>query len=253
MSEVTTVYQYKIFCLTENNFVNTWNSVEPTICPNDGSDIDSTKTTVIGKLASNEITVNEPTYGQFQHTTLRYDIPAGTPGDVTLIQKSWPFPIQLWKNEVYCNSNNVGDIINIIIAPNTVVGVLTSTANIGDTVLNVSPTCVSNALITKGIELTLDNTFYSEGLGSVITFNTTTHQITVQNPLTMQFVAGSMVRLNLYQIKDLYMHRPDKIHRISDKGFRSKTLPANIMIHALYQNNDGLAKEVVFTLEYYYL
>lgn len=73
---MTTLYQYRVWCDTENAYFTTWSDVEPTTCPNnDGHTIDTTKTTVVqtviedlplsrhleGKLAVHASSKPEPT------------------------------------------------------------------------------------------------------------------------------------------------------------------------------------------------
>lgn len=254
MSE-TTVFQYRVYCIEENTFVTLWSIEEPTICPNEHADrtIDPSQTVIIDNVATNTVITKEPTTGQFQHTTRTIVVPSGYPGDVSVHNYTWPMDLEIWKTELFATSENIGDEITLTVAPNTIVGQLTSTGNIGDTVLNVTSTAVTNDLIVRGVEVELDNTFYTEDLGRVVAYDATANTITVENAITMPFVAGSMVKLNLRMVKDAVLHRVERVHRIGEKGFKAKTLPANTIVEAKYKNNDGLAKSIVFVVEYYYI
>jgi hypothetical protein len=149
----------------------------------------------------------------------------------------------------------IGDVINLTAAPNTVVGVLTAPAIIGDTVLNVSPTAVTNPLITRGIYLTVDNNGGTTNNGGRVTaYDATLNTITIETPLTNNFGAGtSTILLNLKNFDNLIVHRPNSVHRIGEKGFQAKAILAGTIMRLEYTNNTGAAKKLYMTTEYYYI
>lgn len=254
MSQEETVNLYSVFCIQENQYVEIWSQDLPTLCPNDHPDrtIDFGKTRLIKYLSTQKFIVEEPTDGHFQHSQIILDIPSGYPGDISIHDYSYPMDLAIWKTEMMPDDENLGDTVTIAIAPDTIVGVLTQDANIGDTVLNVSTTVFTSGIVSKGVDIKLDNTFYSEEVGRVSNVDSLNFQITVETPLTQQFVAGSMVRVHICMVRDLEFHRSDKKVKVGDKGFKSKTLPAGTVIRGIYKNNDGLAKKLYATLEYYY-
>jgi hypothetical protein len=253
-SLMTTLYNYRLYCIEEAKFVNQWAETEPTICPNDHADrtINTSQTVITDTMGTNIVRTEEPTSGSFQHTTIKITVPSNPIGTITSHPLSWPMDLQMWKTEFYTTSEHTGDVINITVAPNSIVGVLTQPADIGDTTLNVSPTVVNNSVILKGIEITIDNTVISQKLGRITAFDTTLNTITISNPLTNDYAAGTFVKFNLVLLKDVILHRINEPHRVADKGFKAKKLPANTPIVIEYQNNTGLAKECIATLEYYY-
>ena len=252
---MTTLYNYRLYCIQEASFVNVWGTEAPTTCPNDHSDksIDATQTVIIGKMDDKTVVTTQPTIGSFQHTTRTMTIPAGNVGDVTVMDLSWPMSLQVWKTEFYTKTENIGDYLSVVLAPDTLVGVITVNAAIGATTIHVSPTAVTNELIVRGIHLKLDNGTTSNECGRILAFDKDANTITFETPLTNNFTGmATMIKLTLVSFDTVLLHRPDSVHRVGEKGFQGKALPPNTLARALYTNNTTDAKTLVFTLEYYY-
>jgi len=251
---MTSVYNYRVYCIEEVKFVTAWGTVAPSICPNNHADrtIDTAQTTIIGTISTTSVTTNEPTTGHFQHTTLVADIPSGDIGDVSTFDFSWPMDLQLWKSDFFVSTANIGDTVRGIAAPNTQIGVLTVAANIGDTVLYVPNATVTIKQMTKGLYISLDDGISSTSYGRVTAFSTTANTITVETPLTQAYSIGAIVRMNIYTIRDMVLFVTDKFQRVGDKSFKPKILPANTVLQLQYTNNSVNAKTLRIAFEYYY-
>ncbi len=251
---MTTVYKYRVHCIAENKAVIVWGTTTPTICPNDHADrtIDTTKTTILETVSTQTFTVNEPTTGYFQHSTKKLTIPAGTPGDVTSHDFTWPMDILIWKVE-FTPLANVGDQFDVIINPDNDSGTLTANAIINDTVLNVPAALVNNEDITKGVEITLDDTTNSQNVGRITAIDKVANTITVANALTFNFNSGvTTIYANVCFVKERQIYKDDEKIKIGEKGFRGKLLTANTVLRCNYTNNATGAKTLHFDLEYYY-
>lgn len=249
---MSTVYQYRVYCIEEGKNVNVWATTTPKLCPNNHTDrsIDPNRTTVVSSLSTNTIKAEEPTEGYFQATTVEMNIPSGSPGDVTLIDVSWPMDILIWKTEFNPVSDMMGDKINVIGDPGLSVGALTADASATDTVLNVSNTVTDNVI--RGFDVQLTDGSTTEKLGRIVGVDKDNFQITVENALTNNFLASSptYVQLNVCSVKDFKIDTLNKT-QFGEKGFRYKTLPANTVMRLEYTNNNGLPKIWNWRIEYY--
>ena len=66
---MTTIYKYRIYCNTENLYINVWDEVEPGKCPNaNNHSIDKKKTVIVDQVDKHQIKIQEentPTNGNF--------------------------------------------------------------------------------------------------------------------------------------------------------------------------------------------
>jgi hypothetical protein len=110
--------KYMVFCIALNSYVKTdYMDTVPTTCPQTGGEIDPERTTIIDVIDNSVVTVKEPTVGYFQCVTIPMSIPAGEPGDKTMIDVGdveFPMDITLWKSELVVKQNMVGDQLCVI-------------------------------------------------------------------------------------------------------------------------------------------
>lgn len=241
-------WQYK--CVEEDALVYMWSKDAPTTCPNNNTHtIDSnTPVTIIDTITTNKVQVEEDSHGYFETTHLLFDIPTGTPGNVTEHDVSWPMNILLWKTYLTPSSDMIGDTISVLASPETTVGVLTAPANIGDTILNVNSTVLEN--MYRGFLVTIDDGINKDVLGRCTNIDITNSQISVQTPLSYAFAAMVPVKISVYIIKDIHIGSAEKIS-IAAKGFKGKNIPAGMIVRVYYTNNSGTVKTFRFRTEIY--
>ena len=254
MSITSTINYYRLYCIQEATFVYEWNTVAPTLCPNNHADrtIDPTQTIIVNSTDTNYSVIGQNSLRNFQYTSCVIDVPSMTPGTVYTQDFTWPMTLQLWSGEMFTSTDNIGDHVTVYIAPDTTVGTLTANANIGNTTITVTPSAVNNQLIINGIYLQLYDGVNSNDCGRVTSYNTTTNTITFQTPLTNSFAIGTLVYLEYILIDNLYLHRINDISHIALKGLQGKIIDPSTILRASYTNNNGNAKKLVFTVEFYY-
>jgi hypothetical protein len=255
MSDAETVVKlWRVLCIKENIMVDGWGIDAPTICPNAHADrtIDPTKTRMIKWVSTKKVQVDDTTSGHFQHTSLSAVIPAGTVGDVTNCDFSWPMDMDVWKTEYTPLSASLGDDVCVVVGPDAIVGGLVAPAVIGDKSLYISPATLASDEFTKGIELALDDGVNYQNIGRVTSINKNTYEIKFENALTNNYAAGTLVKINLCMVKDLHINNSGVKYQFGEKGLKFKTIPANTVVRIKYKNNDGAAKSVQFELAFYY-
>jgi len=158
----------------------------------------------------------------------------------------------MWKTEFHPLPNCLGDEFSINISPNTTLGILTSIANTGAVVLNVSSSVVNNNYLSNGMEVLLVNGLQTEYVGRIININKYNLQITIELPLSNSFNMGTLIKINTYMLKKFKIYQTSSTVKFGEKGIVMKKLPKNTIIRVEYKNNDGLAKTLYLDIEYYY-
>jgi hypothetical protein len=124
---MTSVYKYRIKCITDNTFETTWDTEEPTTCPiNTAHTIDSSQTSIIDNIIQNELIVKEEeisTGGNFSTTTIFVDAKKNTTSNTIM---SWEHPVTALSVSFVGETTHQGDIINLVSGKDIVIGVLTA-------------------------------------------------------------------------------------------------------------------------------
>ena len=250
---MTTIYNYKLFCQTENTWVTKWDTVGPTVCPCDPSHtIIPDSVAVIKTICENYVTLKDDTPGYFQISSVVIDVPASGIGSVYTHDVSYQFDMQLSKINYIPINESVNDILSIIIGPDDSISHLSADGNIGDTTLNLDSSIFSENIIVKGCNLKITDNTTTQDLGKITAIDPINYTIIVENALTTSFNVGSEILLNLYLAENFTIPYAGLNIPISNKLFATKIIGPNTNIRFLYQNENGLAKKVVLTLEYSY-
>ena len=249
---MTTLYHWRFFCETENTYVYKWDTVAPTKCPNDTTDtIDTNSITIVEEITDNLVlaTIKEeiiPTGGHWRCEGV--PLLNCTPG-VTTHDFTWPYRISALSMTGYPQTINSGDIVNGYVNPETVAGVITSTINSGDTVINVSPTVINNAVI--GMRIGFKNTSNSYDFSYIVSVNNTDSQLTIFPSATNSYNAGTYVTLDIQFLKNLYL--PSGFALITGHSkIGAASISSNSVVRIEYINNTSETKTMSVQLEYLY-
>lgn len=247
---MTTVNNYQLYCITEATMVSSWGETSPTTCPHDTAHtIDLNSIAIIQRVSRTDIIALEPTDGWFQAIGFTMDIPAGTPGDITSLDKIWPGNLTLWTVTLFTDDINAGDLLSIIPAPDTVIGALIADVNISDTSMVVSSTVLD--IVVRGLNITIYDGVNRNELGMVTVLDSLTNTVSFENPLTNDFFVGAVILFNVRVIKDYEFSTLSHKFKFGAKGFKGKDVPANTIIRFYYTNNDGAAKKLFINAEFY--
>lgn len=246
-----TVYNYRVYCTTEAGYVYKWDTVEPTTCPNNnGHSINSSLTTIVETISTSTIKAEENSDGYFETGHIVMNIPSGTPGATTEHDVTWPMDVMLWRTLVTPTSDMIGDIISVVAAPETTIGVVTSTVNIGETVLIVNSTVLTN--IQRGFRVNLWDGVNKNVLGRCTAKDVNAGTITVETGTTNTFASESAVQIGVFTLKDINITDTATID-IGTKGFKGKTITSGTKMRVHYTNNSGTSKILKWRYEVYAL
>jgi hypothetical protein len=253
---MTTLYKWRVYCTTDAKYETVWSPTEPTTCPADPitHSINAALTASFETIAPNTVQIQEEftnTQGIYQFQGFKDVIPAGTPGATTVINRTWPYGITLLNGGFDSSSAQIGDELSALVAPNTVIGALTVAANIGDTVLHVSSTVMTNMLM--GYKVALYNGINMDELGLCVAIDTVNSTITVQTPLTHAFGTSptSYIMISVEVVKSLYIGS-SRTYDFAKKKVGGKYISANTAVRLVYINNDGVQKDFIYYMELMY-
>lgn len=245
----TQVNKYRVWCVTENTYVYSWGTIQPTTCPNNNTHtINPSLTTIVETVSDSTITAEENSDGYFETTHIVMEIPIGSPGDVVTHDVTWPMDILLWKTLLTPTSNMIGDVISVLASPETTVGTVTAPVNVGVTTIYVNSTVISNT--QRGFLITLDNGVNKNVCGRCTAVNATAGTISFQTPTVNSFAAGTPVKISIYVLNNIRIIDTNIID-IGGKGFKGKSIPSGLILRVYYTNNSGTSKTLFWRSEYY--
>ena len=248
-----TLCKYRYWCSTEKKMITIWSESEPTKCINDVShDIDLESLTITDKLSSDMRIIKSEVEGTYRSETIEINIPVTTAGEIYNHDVSFPHDTYIWNGKFYATNSMVGDYLDIIIGPDTIVGVTTDSSNIGNTIINVSSSVFTNGYTTRGTDITIGDAINKQDLGRITNMDKFNNIITVETALLNNYVAGSMIYMNLKMIRKQIIGGANLNYKYGKKGFSARNVPANSIIRFQYTNNTGTAKTLYFDLEFNY-
>lgn len=176
------------------------------------------------------------TGGHFQAMSRKFSAPSNR---TTTVDFSEPIPMAGFILNFKATTEHEGDVINMYVAPETIVGAITANVSVSDTVINVSSTVLQN--MSVGFLFQLFDGVHTEDLGRVITIDKANGQITVENASTRAFSASSptYVRQSIQYVRD-YIIGPPGDYTVGQSKIGGTYIPANTVIRVTYENKSLL-------------
>lgn len=251
---MTLITKYRIFCLTEERWIEGWGESPPTKCYNNHSHIiNISSIQELELLEDNLIKIKEEnikTGGNIQIDMHTFDIPNGVSGDITIYEASYPHPINLLSFTVCPTNINIGDYISADIGHNKTIGTLTSDLSLGVTELNVSQTVID--VLNIGYLVHLDTGVTSADLGRCLSIDKFNLRITTEFSTDIDFLSGSYVQQTVQTIRKMRIPESPSPIKLGDTKIGASYIPTNIPGRIKYTNNDGNSKKFMFYIEYLY-
>jgi len=185
------------------------------------------------------------TQGESQFQSFEVVVPATVGVFTTDI--SFPFNINLIRGKWFNKVAFLGDILELTVAEDTVIGAITANVTTNDTVINVSSTVVQNTKLGYYVKC------QGQDWGRVIGIDEINETITIETPATSDITAtGSEYILQTVKfVPHLYLEGTDSMMTL-EGGVGSSFLPANTVLKIKYQNNSGTSKTYSAIFEYFY-
>lgn len=196
------------------------------------------------KVLEESVDITKRTGGNYKGYGLKMDIGADL-GDYSM-DFSFPYPISLTSTEFTPSNDMIGDCFDVLVAPDTIIGAITSNVSTDDTIINVSPTVVQNLKIGYLLKINGDT------VGYVIAINTANNTVTISDPIVNPHIAGTLVSMSVELTKDIWLHGESRVE-LGANDIGGSYLPANTNIRFTYHNYaPGIAKTFYAILEFRY-
>jgi len=246
------VAKYRVYCQTETQYTYVWNDSLPIHCPNNTQHtIDTNTIAIVETINTNSVNIiqeSKPTGGNYRSESKKITISANA---TETFDFTWPYLLSVLTVTLYSNLENKDDVINLFVAPETTIGVLTQSASQGNTVLHVNSTVIGNIKFGYRINLVNPIEQTSVYVGECIAIDKENSTVTIDTALTENFSAGVLLQICVNNIKNFIL-RGETVYELSRKTTGTSSLPANTTVRLQYENNSNVEKEFYFSVEYYY-
>jgi len=220
------LFEFRVYCNVEQAYLTTWEEAEPAACPHNAAHaLDHSKTLVIDSIISGSIeasireeALESNTGGRFRCRTFQIAVPALA--DPAPFDISWPYPVSIMAGTYFPPEASIGDEVDVLGAPDTVIGALVATEPAGETVLAVSPTVLDNAFPGAWAKVA------DQDVGEIRAVDKIAGTITVSVALDADRSPGDLIRMTTKFADRLRLNSVDA-QTIGDTKIGSTFLPAN--------------------------
>lgn len=189
------------------------------------------------------------TGGHYQTKGFRMNIDSSD--ETKILNFSFPIDIGLLSASWVGRLGFDGDWIEIMSAPATVIGFITSDTTINDTVITVDQTTIDNIKIGYYLDLT-DGT-NSDDCGRVLSIDKVNSTITIENPLSNSYLVSSptFCLMTIKFTPQLYLD-DSGVLSVGESKIGASFVPAGTIIRVVYHNDNATTKSFNFLIEYLY-
>lgn len=249
-------YRFSMFCETENKTVlgvySAASEPTPTQCPHDPAHtITATSVKLLSKtyadefrLASKETGFNNSHFWA-QNVLLNiadHQNPQHT--DVT-----FPIPVCIFKIQFNIKSYSLGDKIDLVMAPNTNIGLISGAVSVGDNKITLAASQLK--FLDEGYSLQLSDGVNTQDMGKIIAKDWTTNQVTMEEKSDYNFALGGSFALLSVVFASLTFNQVGE-YVLGNETNLASVLPADVVMRLTYCNLSGGAKRsnVMFQLSF---
>lgn len=185
----------------------------------------------------------DKTNGHFQSQVIDVKI---TDHGVSYVDKVFPFNISLLSAEWLVDSSNIGDIAEFHLAPDTVIGVLTSDCVSGTSIFNVNDTVINN--LDVGYYVKINN----EDLGMVVSKDIENLTITTEKQSTINYSANDYILMTI-KVVPYWKFTAAGRSTVGQNKIGASFIPANTILRLVYNNKNTIKNKLFgITIDYIY-
>lgn len=234
---ITSVSQWQIFCITENQVVTGWGPTFPTVCyHNSAHTVNPNSWQLIQTITSDQVTIkqNPTTVGSaFWVKDIEFKNVVSQTSQTT--EFTFDIPVCVYGYDFFVDDTNVGDYMTIIASPDTVLGLITQNVSIGDVTLYAPAGLLGYGHI--GYEIKITDGTNMDDLGRMKIIDKSTGIVTFTNASTHNYSsANTIVMMNYYVMKNYTISGYGQV-RYGDNVITATAIPAGTTVRYIYQNN----------------
>lgn len=247
------IRKYKVFCVTENTFVEVWKLATPECCPNNSRHIidDSQTQQIDQKFVENDKIVHvnivsknsRNTNGNYCGEGKKFLIPANVSTHVENIDIK--VPMCVFGMRFCVREEHYGDTVTFIGQPETLAGVIVQPIDTQSTTIYVNDTVWQN--VVPGYYIVINGEERQ-----VVAVMGETSSIVVDTAFTVPHAAMSFVLVNVYVVRDFCLDAPG-VFEVGYGAFGGKVLDQGAVLRMIYTKADpNSTKHFSFNVEYMY-
>lgn len=244
--------KWRVYCITEDAWsegILTENQGVPISCFNNAlHTINTASHQQLEVLSDTIVNIKEetiPTNGYYK--SKGYCITC-EPG-VTTTEYTFPHPITALSIVFSTDISQKDDKLETIVAPDTIIGVITETASPSQTSISVNSTVLEHASL--GFFLTLSDGTNTNQLGIISNIDKINSVITFTTPIVDTFQQGTFVKISVVVIENFIFGYPGS-YTFGESKIGGSHIPANTIIRVNYTNNGEVTKKFYPVIDYLY-
>jgi hypothetical protein len=228
-----------------------WRESAPTVAP-DGALVSGTTLAIVDELHESTVEAkiieeDIKTGGRFQARNVVIDI---TQSGLNTIDIAWPIPVNLLSAEFVIEEEHIGDSIECVAAPGTVIGTLAQDAPVSGTELVIATPAFDKIEVGFFAGYTADMVNFTE-LGLITAASGDVSTISVSEELPAPLPSGTPIYIEAKFVNEFQLWNKTR-HTIGDTKVGASYLEANKVLRYKYFNNTGTSKKFSIMMEYLY-
>jgi len=210
---MTTVYLYKLWCITEGTWKYVYGDSAPTVCPTDTSHTIDTNSITIEEIISPDIITTRLSQTDLlnENTAITvergFNIPVTAGETISSKVESFPFDIDLVAGFVQYKDAVWGDYIEISAMPlgDASIGTLAADALAGDTVITVDNDAYQNLRLGNFVLIGTDTTEYR-----ITSMDDSTNQLALESGLSVAHSIGDSIKMRRKILEKYWINTSEK-------------------------------------------
>jgi hypothetical protein len=245
------VVKWRVFCIAENAWSEGFleSGVEPSSCFNNtGHTINTSSYQQQETISNTKVEVLEehiPTGGNYKAVSYKCINNSG----INIHNYIYNYPITALRISFNSHESNRDDTLEVLVAPNTTIGVVTTAVSISDTIITVSPTVL--LYIKVGYHVNITDGTNNDSLGCVHDINILNSTIIVNTPTVHAFAINSYIQMTIKPIEDYTFGYAGPVS-LGDCKIGGESIPMDTVIRVIYTNNKETSTLFYPVIEYLY-
>jgi hypothetical protein len=233
----TTVKKYKIYCNTENSFVEGWGESSPSTCYNDSThSINLNSVQEIDTVNNSQVKIIEDGVKVSRNVKvvhIEFENVEANQSQTKIY--TFRYITSMYSYKFATDDTNKGDSITIAIDPNSPMGLITQDITTGDTVISAPLPLVLYG--SAGFNVNISDGVNSDDLGEIISIDKVNNTIEVENPAQHDYSAiDTTAYMTYYNMRNMKIG-PPQMYAFGEDIIGGASVPVGTNVHFTYTNN----------------
>lgn len=249
---MTTVYQWKIYCITEGEYVTGFGSEEPTECYHNAADlVNPNSVQRLTQYSANAVVIQEETLPTGKHCICKnytFHVPASTAN--TTFDLVFSYPITLLEAKIRAAEENIGDTVSLMVMPRMhLEAVLLPITDEPVHSISVTPEARAMLFVGLNIGVTVEDNYMP--LGCISNIDDGAQRLTFEMPLPEVLPPTAMFSTTEYLIykQEIVDRGVETVAFGLSEGF---SVASGTVLRFRYENGGDSDVTARFGLKYFY-